>query len=74
MMTAVLTNKMILYIYLCTFVFTSIKLDDFQLCCVISKSDEKNSGFIAVTLYIYFMRKSKDPQKNNMKTHVAFVT
>ncbi len=37
MMTAVLIHKIILYIYLCTFVFTSIKSDDFQLCCVISK-------------------------------------
>jgi hypothetical protein len=36
-MTTVLINKMFLYNYLCTFVFTSIKSDDFQLCCVISK-------------------------------------
>ncbi len=42
---------MILYKYLCTYVFTSIKSDDFQVCCVISKKEEKNSGFIAATLY-----------------------
>ncbi len=34
---AVLINKMILDIYLCKFAFTSIKSDDFQLCCVIWK-------------------------------------
>jgi hypothetical protein len=38
--------------YLCKFFFTSIKSDDFQLCFVISKKEEKNSGFIAATLYI----------------------
>jgi hypothetical protein len=37
--------------YLCKFFFTSIKSDDFQLCFVISKKEEKNSGFIAATLY-----------------------
>jgi hypothetical protein len=35
MLTAVLKNEMILDIYLCKFAFTSIKSDDFQLCCVI---------------------------------------
>jgi hypothetical protein len=43
---------MFLYNYLCTFVFTSMKSDDFQLCCVISKEEETNSGFIAATLYM----------------------
>jgi hypothetical protein len=37
MLTAVLINKMILDMYLCKFAFTSIKSDDFQLCCVIWK-------------------------------------
>ncbi len=37
MLTEVLKNKMILDMYLCKFVFTSIKSDDFQLCCVIWK-------------------------------------
>ena len=37
---------------LCKFVFTSIKSDDFQFCCVILKGRRKNSGFIAATLYI----------------------
>ncbi len=37
MVTAVLINKMILDMYLCKFAFTSIKSDDFQLCCVIWK-------------------------------------
>ncbi len=36
-LTAVLINKMILDMYQCKFVFTSIKSDDFQLCCVIWK-------------------------------------
>ncbi len=35
MLTAVLINKMILGMYLYKFVITSIKSDDFQLCCVI---------------------------------------
>jgi hypothetical protein len=37
MLTSVLINKMILDMYLCKFVFTSIKSDDFQLCCIIWK-------------------------------------
>ncbi len=37
--------------YLCKFVFTSIKSDVFQLCCVIWKEEEKNSRFIAATLF-----------------------
>ncbi len=44
MLTAVLINKMILDMYLCKFSFTSIKSDDFQLCCVIWKYEEKYSG------------------------------
>jgi hypothetical protein len=35
MLTAVLIKKMILDMYLCKFAFTSIKSDDFLLCCVI---------------------------------------
>ncbi len=34
--------------------FTSIKSDEFQLCCAIWKKEEKNSGFIAATLYTTF--------------------
>ena len=37
MLTAVLINKMILDMYICKFAFTSIKPDDFQLCCGIWK-------------------------------------
>ncbi len=36
-LTAILINKMILDMYLYKFAFTSIKSDDFQLCCVIWK-------------------------------------
>jgi hypothetical protein len=36
-LTAVLIKKMILDMYLCKFAFTSIKSDDYQLCCVIWK-------------------------------------
>jgi hypothetical protein len=32
--------------------FTSIKSDDFQLCCAIEKKEDKNSRFIAAALYI----------------------
>ncbi len=35
LLTAVLLEKLILNTYRCNFIFTSIKLDDFQLCCVI---------------------------------------
>ncbi len=28
------------------------KSEDFRLCCVIKKEEEKNSGFIAATLYM----------------------
>ncbi len=35
MLTAVLINEMVLDMYLCKFALTSIKSDDFQLCCVI---------------------------------------
>ncbi len=37
MLTAVVRKKMILDMYVCKFAFTSIKSDDFQLCCVIWK-------------------------------------
>jgi hypothetical protein len=39
--------------FLCRPVFTSIKSDGFQLCCVILKQHIKNSGFIPATLYMY---------------------
>ncbi len=63
-LTAVLINKMILDMYLCKFAFTSIKSDDFQLCYVIWKAEEKNSGFIAATLYI---ARWKRKQEKNYK-------
>jgi hypothetical protein len=50
LLTAVLLNKLILNTYICIF-FTLIKSDDFQLCCAIQKKEEKNSRFIAATLY-----------------------
>ncbi len=59
-LTAVLLNKMILNMYLCNFAFTSIKSDGFQLCCVIWKWEEKNSGFIAATLYILSLLPNKE--------------
>jgi hypothetical protein len=37
--------------YLWKFVFASRKSDVFHLCCVIEKYEEKNSGFIAATVY-----------------------
>ncbi len=51
MLTAVFINEMILDKYPCNLAFTLIKSDDFQLCCLIWKWEEKNSGFIAATLY-----------------------
>ncbi len=37
--------------FLCNFAFTLSKSDDFQLCYVIFKKTEINSGYIAATLY-----------------------
>ncbi len=52
LLTAVLLDKLIPNMYICYFVFTSMKSDDFQLCCPIEKKEEKNSRFIAATLYL----------------------
>jgi hypothetical protein len=51
LMAAFLLNNPILSMFLCRPVFTAIKSDGFQLCCVILKQHIKSSGFIPATLY-----------------------
>jgi hypothetical protein len=52
-------NNPILSMFLCRPVFTSIKSDGFQLCCVILKQRIKNAGFIPATLYLKVVTNEK---------------
>ncbi len=52
-MTVVLLNMLIVKCIAANFFFYFNKSAGFQLCCAVEKKEEKNSGFIAATLYSF---------------------